>query len=273
MIKIKWLKRASTSINFKIKVLEPWQDKHRSCQWSKLTNSNSLCWLLASCRVIHRQRMDINSRILGGVVPFLLPATWSWRPFWGTQFAVIHAYPEHPQGVNSWHVWCIWPTVMTGRPSCSKKVPAHSGNVQVGIILLEGQMMELTEQTARQLASGFYFPFKSPPMCCLKQMLLTPWHEAPSWLVKELTGHTYFVAVKCRWQSQWQPLFPTLPSWLVTPTPPTHTPTSPSATGGVGVEGTISSWYTILPNWREITVSGATHRNARHKTMDGTQPN
>lgn len=162
-LSIKWLEGASTSINFKMKVLEPWQDKHRSCQWSKLTNFNSLCWLLASCRVIHRQRMDINGRSL--------QATWSW----GIQFAVIHAYPEHPQGVNSWHVWCIWPTVMTGRPSCSKEVPAHSGNVQVGIILLEGQMLELMEQTARQPASGFYFPFKSPQMCCLKQMLLTPW--------------------------------------------------------------------------------------------------
>lgn len=34
-------------------------------------------------------------------------------------------------------------------------------------------------------------------------------------------------------------------------------------------EDAISSWYTILPNWREITVSGAARRTASRKTMDG----
>lgn len=45
-----------------------------------------------------------------------------------------------------------------------------------------------------------------------------------------------------------------------------HLPLRHSPMGRVGVEGTISSRYTILPNWREITVSGATQRNARRKT-------
>lgn len=35
----------------------------------------------------------------------------------------------------------------------------------------------------------------------------------------------------------------------------------------------ISLWYTILPNWREITVSGAARRTTSRKTIDGPQPN
>lgn len=109
----------------------------------------SLCPPLASCRVIHLQRTDINRL---SVVAWERLSHTSFKPlevggcFWEMEPNVRHTCPEHPKGVNRWHVWWIWPTVRTGRPSCFKEVLAYLGNVQAGSILLEGQMMDFNKK-------------------------------------------------------------------------------------------------------------------------------
>lgn len=93
---------------------------------------------------------------------------------------------------------------------------------------------------------------------------------------------THCAIAKCSWQSDLELLFVSYSATLYLldfkhklsfSSPHTLTHTSFLLLKTRGNEDAISSWYTILPNWREITVSGTARRTASRKTMDGPRPN